>query len=297
MTSNDEILDAALTKINDRYVFPELTAAIEEALRARAAGGEYDGLTGPELCAAVTGHLQEVRPDKHLRLLWSEEAVPVEEEDSPEEEAARWAEVYRRGNYGIRRVEQLDGNIGYLDLTFIPDAGAGRQAIGAAMQLVAHTDALVIDLRTCRGGSPNGVALWCSFFFPDDELHLNDIYDRETDSTRQFWTYPHLPAPRYLDRPVTVLTAAFTFSGGEELAYNLQANERATLIGETTRGGAHPTDRFALTPHITVTVPTARSINPITATNWEGVGVVPDVAAPADRALETALSRLRADRD
>ncbi|MFG2824003.1 S41 family peptidase [Kitasatospora sp. NPDC048365] len=297
MTSNNEILDAALTKINDRYVFPELTAAIEEALRGRAADGEYDGLAGPELCAAVTGHLQEVRPDKHLRLLWSEEAVPVEEEDSPEEEAARWAEVYRRGNYGIRRVEQLDGNIGYLDLTFIPDAGPGHQAIGAAMQLVAHTDALVIDLRTCRGGSPNGVALWCSFFFPDDELHLNDIYDRETDSTRQFWTYPHLPAPRYLDRPVTVLTAAFTFSGGEELAYNLQANKRATLIGETTRGGAHPTDRFALTPHITVTVPTARSINPITGTNWEGVGVVPDVAEPADRALETALSRLRADRD
>ncbi|WP_407987279.1 S41 family peptidase [Kitasatospora sp. CMC57] len=293
MTSNLEILDAALAKINDRYVFPELTAGIDAALRGRAARGEYDGLAGPELCAAVTGHLQEVRPDKHLRLLWSDEAVPVEEEDSPEEEKERWAEYYRRGNFGIARAEHLDGNLGYLDLRFIPDADAGYQAFGAAMQLVAHTDGLVIDLRNCRGGSPNGVALWCSFLFADDEVHLNDIYDRETDSTRQFWTYPHLPAPRYLDRPVTVLTAAFTFSGGEELAYNLQALKRATLIGETTRGGAHPTDRFALTPHIAVTVPTARSINPVTGTNWEGVGVVPDIAVKAEDALETALSQLR----
>ncbi|MER5866484.1 S41 family peptidase [Kitasatospora sp. NPDC002040] len=293
MTSNHEILDAALAKITSRYVFPEVTAALEDAIRGRAAGGEYTGLAGPELCAAVTAHLQEVQPDKHLRLLWSDEAVPVEEDDSPEEEKERWAAYYRKGNYGIQRVEQLDGNIGYLDLRFIPDADAGYQAFGAAMQLVAHTDGLVIDLRNCRGGSPNGVALWCSFFFADDELHLNDIYDRETDSTRQFWTYPHLPAPRYLDRPVTVLTAAFTFSGGEELAYNLQANRRATLIGETTRGGAHPTERFALTPHVAVTVPTARSINPITKTNWEGVGVVPEVAVPADQALETALSQLR----
>ncbi|WP_405020280.1 S41 family peptidase [Kitasatospora sp. NBC_00070] len=293
MTSNNEILDAALSKIDTRYVFPELTAGIGQALRGHAEKGTYDGLAGPEFCAAVTVHLQEVCPDKHLRLLWSDEAVPVEEEDSPAEEKERWAEYYRKGNFGIARAEHLDGNVGYLDLRFIPDADAGYQAIGAAMQLVAHTDGLVIDLRTCRGGSPNGVALWCSFFFADDEVHLNDIYDRETDSTRQYWTYPHLPAPRYLDRPVTLLTAAFTFSGGEELAYNLQALKRATLIGETTRGGAHPTDRFALTPHIMVTVPTARSINPVTGTNWEGVGVVPDVAVPADQALETALSQLR----
>lgn len=292
MTSHNEILDAALDKITAGYVFPELTGPIAEALRGKLADGAYQGLGDAEFCAAVTADLQAVAPDKHLRLLWNEEAVPVEEEDSPEEEKARWLTYYQEGNFGIARAERLDGNIGYLDLRFIPDADAGFAAIGAAMQLVAHTEGLVIDLRQCRGGSPNGVALWCSHFFGDDEVHLNDIYERATDSTRQYWTYPHTPGPRYLDRPVTVLTAAFTFSGGEELAYNLQALKRATLVGETTRGGAHPTDRFALTPHIAVTVPAARSINPVTGTNWEGVGVKPDVEAKAEDALDAALAVL-----
>ncbi|MGW4648403.1 S41 family peptidase [Kitasatospora sp. NPDC004289] len=292
MTSHHEILDAALDKITAGYVFPDLTGPIAEALRGKLADGAYEGLSEPDFCAAVTADLQAVCPDKHLRLLWNEEAVPVEEEDSPEEEKARWLAHYREGNFGIAKVERLEGNVGYLDLRFIPDADAGEAAIGAAMQLVAHTEKLVIDLRQCRGGSPNGVALWCSHFFGDDEVHLNDIYERATDSTRQYWTYPNTPGPRYLDRPVTVLTAAFTFSGGEELAYNLQALKRATLVGETTRGGAHPTDRIALTPHIAVTVPAARSINPVTGTNWEGVGVKPDVEAKAEDALDAALTVL-----
>ncbi|MFJ8042085.1 S41 family peptidase [Kitasatospora sp. NPDC096147] len=295
MTSHNEILDAALAKITTGYVFPELTGPITEAIRARQAEGGYDGLGDAEFCAAVTADLQAVCPDKHLRLMWSEEPAPVEEEDSPEEEKARWLVRYREGNFGIARVERLEGNVGYLDIRSIPDADAGTDAIGAAMQLVAHTEALVIDLRQCRGGSPNGVALWCSHFFGDDEVHLNDIYERATDATRQYWTYPHTPGPRYLDRPVTILTAAFTFSGGEELAYNLQALKRATLVGETTRGGAHPTDWIAITPHIAVTVPAARSINPVTGTNWEGVGVKPDVEAKAEDALETALALLAAE--
>ncbi|MFF4180632.1 S41 family peptidase [Streptomyces sp. NPDC001750] len=183
----------------------------------------------------------------------------------------------------------LEGNIGHLDIGRIADAGEGARMIGAAMELVAHTNALILDLRECRGGSPEGAAMWCSYFFPDDQVHLNDIYERSTDSTRQYWTASHLPAPRYLDRPVYVLTSAITFSGGEDVAYTLQAHGRAVLVGETTRGGAHPTVRHPVTEHITVTVPTARTISTVTGTNWEGVGVVPDLAAPSEQALDVAL--------
>src|SRR5207249_9413311 len=108
----------------------------------------------------------------------------------------------------------------------------------------------------------------------------------------QYWTVSHLPAPRYLDRPVYVLTSAVTFSGGEDVAYTLQAHGRAVIIGETTRGGAHPTTPSPVTEHITVTVPTARTINAVTGTNWEGVGVTPDRAAPAEQALEAAVADL-----
>ncbi|MFC9881137.1 S41 family peptidase [Streptomyces libani] len=287
MTGNAQIIDRALGRIVAGYVFPQRAVEIDRAIRARLAAGEYDALDGTALCAAVTAHLQEVCPDKHLRLLWQEEARSTETEDDDAGRAAFLA-LLREQNQGIRRVEQLDGNIGCLDIRRIADAGEGARAIGAAMELVAQTRALILDLRECRGGSPEGAAMWCSYFFPDDQVHLNDIYERSTDSTRQFWTLSHLPAPRYLDRPVYVLTSATTFSGGEDVAYTLQALGRAELVGETTRGGAHPTGRHPVTEHITVTVPTARTTNAVTGTNWEGVGVRPDRAVAACKALEMA---------
>ncbi|GAA3047764.1 C-terminal processing protease CtpA/Prc [Streptomyces olivoverticillatus] len=292
MTTNHEILEAALARITAGYVFPEQAAAIDAAIRRQLAVGAYQGLDVRELCKRVTDDLQKACPDEHLRLLWTEEPQSMDEE--PEDVArARFARYARENNYGIRRVEQLDDNIGYLDLRMIAPADLGGPAIGAAMQLLATTEALVIDLRQCRGGSPEGVQLWCSYFFADDGVHLNDIYERTTEFTRQYWTLGHLAAPRYLDRPVTVLTSDLTFSGGEELAYNLKVLKRATLIGQTTRGGAHPTDRIPVAPHVTVTVPTARSINPVTGTNWEGVGVEPDLAVTPGRALKAALEHLR----
>ncbi|MGW3635918.1 S41 family peptidase [Streptomyces sp. NPDC005122] len=287
MLTTTEILDRALTRITAGYVFPERAVEVDAAIRRRLAGGEYEGLSGPALCDVATAHLQEACPDKHLRLLWQDEPQSLEPADEDEGRAA-FLELLRAENQGIRRFEHLEGNVGYLDVRLIADAGQGARAIAAAMELVAHTAALVLDLRECRGGSPEGAAMWCSYFFPDDQVHLNDMYDRTTDSTRQYWTTSHLPAPRYLDRQVYVLTSSTTFSGGEDVAYTLQAHERAMLVGESTRGGAHPTARYPVTSHITVTVPIGRTISTVTGTNWEGVGVTPDLAVPADQALEAA---------
>ncbi|ARF58940.1 S41 family peptidase [Streptomyces gilvosporeus] len=285
------IVSDALDHITAGYVFPERTAEIDKALRARLAAGEYDGLSGPDLCTTVTTQLEEICGDRHLRLLWRDEPQSLAPADA-DQGRAEFLALLRSENQGIRRIEWLDGNIGHLDIRLIADAAEGGRAIGAAMELIAHTRALILDLRECRGGAPNGAALWCSYFFPDDQVHLNDIYDRATDSLRQYWTVSHLPAPRYLDRPVYVLTSAATFSGGEDVAYTLQAHGRAVIIGETTRGGAHPTTPSPVTEHITVTVPTARTINAVTGTNWEGVGVTPDRAAPAEQALEAAVADL-----
>ena len=288
MPTNEQIVGQALDKIEAGYVFPELTADIDGAIRRRLAAGEYDDLDGPALCELVTTHLQEVCPDKHLRLLWMDEAQSLDPADADDGRAAFLA-LLRAENQGIRRVEQLDGNVGLIDVRRIAFADTGASAIGAAMQLVAHSTALILDLRACHGGAPDGAAMWCSYFFRDDQVHLNDIYERSTGTTRQYWTTAHLPAPRYADRPVYVLTSEVTFSGGEDVAYTLQAHGRAVIVGETTRGGAHPTARHAVTEQILVTVPTARTINSVTGTNWEGVGVIPDVPVPADRALDTAL--------
>ena len=88
--------------------------------------------------------------------------------------------------------------------------------------------------------------------------------------------------------PVYVLTSSRTFSGGEEFAYNLKNLKRATLIGETTGGGAHPGDGVNVQRPLRIGVPFGRAINPITKTNWEGTGVEPDVKVPAAKALATA---------
>ncbi|MFF0553694.1 S41 family peptidase [Streptomyces sp. NPDC004311] len=292
MPHNEEIIEQALGHIDAGYVFPERTPEIGSALRGHLASGAYDGLSGPDLCRTVTAHLQEVCPDKHLRLLWVDEPLSLEPEDQDAGRAAFLA-LLREENQGVRRVERLDGGVALVEITRIPTADEGAAAVGAAMQLAANSSALVLDLRSCLGGAPEGAAMWCSYFFPDDQVHLNDIHDRTTGTTRQYWTSAHLPAPRYLGRPVYLLTGPTTFSGGEDVAYTLQAHGRATVVGETTRGGAHPTIRHTVTEHIQVTVPIARSINTVTGGNWEGVGVLPDLPVPADQALEAALKALR----
>ncbi|MFD5830440.1 S41 family peptidase [Lentzea sp. NPDC060358] len=276
------------------YVFPDTAHEIATVLRKRLSEGAYATASDDEAFARqVTEDLQSVNGDKHLRLLHSEEEV--EESDG----GSAWDPVaYQRqaeqDAFGIRKLERLEGNIGLLELSSLHDAEIATPAITAAMTLLAHTKALIIDLRGNGGGDPHTVALICSYLF-DEPVHLNDIYNRPNDTTHQFWTLPHVPGPKFGGKkPVYVLTSSRTFSGAEELSYNLQQNNRATLIGETTRGGAHPGDRYRVGPHLKSSIPNGRAINPISGTNWEGVGVVPHIEAEADKAFEIAYEKATA---
>jgi C-terminal processing protease CtpA/Prc len=165
----------------------------------------------------------------------------------------------------------------------------GGAAIAVAMELVSGTDALVLDLRRNRGGSPQGVAMKCSYFFADDGTHLSDIYDALEGTTRQFWTWGWVPGERHLKRPVWVLVSGDIFSGGEELAYNVKVQRRYKLVGATTRGGAHPTRRLPLSATLEISIPAARSINLVTGSNGEGIGVEPDEVVDPGQALDVAL--------
>ncbi len=198
----------------------------------------------------------------------------------------------RLDNFGIRRVERLDGNVGYIDLRRMAVPANAGPAITAAMELVAGTYALLIDMRHNGGGAPEGVVFWCSYLFDErDPTHLNDIFRADTGETRQFWALPYVPGTRYPDQPVFLLTSARTFSGGEDLCYTLQALGRAEVVGETTGGGAHPTRPFPVSAAVHIAVPFARSVNPVTGTNWQGTGVVPDVAVPEAQAYDVAYAR------
>jgi C-terminal processing protease CtpA/Prc len=202
-------------------------------------------------------------------------------------------ERFRRENHGVRRVELLEQNIGLIALTLLPPAVLAAEKMTAAMTLVQDTDALIIDLRENRGGSPDGVTFFASYFFKDGETRLSDVIEGPSGEPRQFWTLDYVPGKRYLDRPVYALTSAATFSGGEAFAYDLKALGRATVIGEQTRGGAHPSSMVSLAEHVELRLPTARSVNPHTDANWEGVGVEPDVPVPASEALDAAIAAAR----
>lgn len=285
MTTRNEQLDVLCDQVTQHYVFPDVANEIVAVLRGRISENTYAAMDDDaEFAEAVTRDLQSVNGDKHLRLIHSVDLVP--EHDAFDQEAYR--EQAKLASYGFARVERLDGNVGLLDIRNLYDAALAGERATAAMTLVAEADALIVDLRRNGGGSPDMISLLCSYLF-DEPTHLNSLYWRATDTTEQYWTLPYVPGARFGgEKPVYVLTSSFTFSGAEEYAYDLQARGRATIVGETTRGGAHPGTRYYLGPHLKSAVPSGRAINPVTGTNWETVGVQPDLKVPADDAFDVA---------
>jgi hypothetical protein len=284
------VIDGVLEKVVANYVFPDVGKKMAEAVRARQEKKEYDSITSAkELAETLTNHLREVCKDKHLGVRYFPEPLPKEAGPRPsEEQMKKRQEQLALRNYGFKKVERLgSGGVGLLELEGFMRAEDIGETAAAAMTFLANSEAVIVDLRRNGGGDPAAVILLCSYFF-DRQTHLNDIYNRITDTTRQYWSHPSVPGKKLIGKDVYVLTSGRTFSGAEEFAYNLQSQKRATIVGETTGGGAHPTTGFRVTDHFGVGVPFARSINPVTKTNWEGTGVKPDVAVSADQALLTA---------
>lgn len=284
------VVDAVIRQMNEHYVFPEVASKVEAGLRAKLRDRAFEAAaTGEDLALQLTSELAALTHDKHIRVEYSEQALPPREDALPSaEEKAAFREMERQHNFGVERVERLPFNIGYVDLRGFAELADAGETIAAAMTLVAGTDALIVDLRHNHGGDPSTVAFALSYLF-DQRTHLNDLYWREGARTQQFWTQEWVPGKRFgQSRPVYVLTSGQTFSGGEEFAYDVKNLKRATLVGEVTGGGANPGDNFRLTPHFEMFVPTGRAVSPVTHTNWEGVGVQPDVRVDADRALDRA---------
>lgn len=284
-----EIIDRTLDTIRKTYVSADVAARMDEAVRAHQGHGDYDGITsGRALAEALTRDLRAVSHDGHLGVEFSAEVLPASFDTAPSaQEIATFERDAAYSNYQFRRLERLDGNIGYLSLGGFYSARMIESVMAGAAAFLAHCEAVIIDLRDNHGGDPTGVQLVESYFFREP-VHMSDYHDRAAGTTRQYWTMPVVPGPSLADKDVYVLTSHATFSAGEDFAYNMQALKRVTVVGEVTGGGAHGTAPHRLGDHFLAAVPHMTAINPVTGTDWEGVGVKPDVAVRADKALVTA---------
>jgi hypothetical protein len=282
------VIDGVATNLSEYYVYPETAKKMVDSLRAHEQHGDYNSVTdGDAFAALLTRQLQDVSHDKHLRVNYSPFKLPPDQHDPSAEDEARFHKQLEHDNCGFQKVEILPRNIGYLKFNMFADASfCGPTAI-AAMNFLSHVDAIIFDLRENGGGDPKMVALISTYLF-DEPTHLNDLYNRKENTTSQYWTLPYVPGNRLAKKAAYVLTSKGTFSGAEEFTYNLKNLKRATIVGETTGGGAHPVEGHRVDDHFMIGVPFARAINPISKTNWEGTGVEPDVRAKASDALEAA---------
>jgi len=287
-------IEAISANLTEYYVYPDVAAKMIAAVQEHEKKGDYNSITdGNEFADALTRDLRAVSNDRHLFVAYNPYTSPEQpgsssgpHEPSPAEQA-RFRSMMEQQNCTFSKLEILDHNIGYIKFGAFPPPDICGPTVVAAMNFVAHTDALIFDLRENHGGDPEMVDFMVSYLF-SHSTHINDLTNRHDNETHQYWTLPWVLGPRFVDQPVYVLTSHETFSGGEEFTFDLKTQKRATIVGETTGGGAHPVRGMPAGDHFTIGVPFGRPINPVTKGDWEGTGVEPDVKVSAADALTTA---------
>ena len=287
-----ETIDSISAVLERNYVFPETAKQLGVYLRTQLKNKAYDTInSGAVFAEFVSADLKRVGNDRHLRLHYFDDVLPPQVTDPLElssEDRKGYTQWLLAENYGITSLKVLPGNIGYVDFKWFCDPEFAGETYTAMMNYLEHTDALIIDLRNSQGAMSTEVIPFLSSYFFEKPVHLNDYYWRKGNRTIQAWTYSMVPGKKYLKKPVYILTSGKTFSGAEELAYNFKNLKRATLIGESTGGGANGGGTIRVSDHFNMFVPLGRSINPVTNTNWEGVGVQPDTVIKSNRALHKA---------
>jgi hypothetical protein len=288
------IVDSVTAVIDSVYVLEEPAKHIVAGLKENLAKGDYDDLTDPAAFAErLYRDAQAIHHDGHFRIA----AIPPLDtatvkagQDRDPAEVERFRRIDRARNYGFRKAEILPGGIGYLCFDRFADGDEAFAAAAAAMNFVANSNAVILDLRNNGGGSAAMIRFICGYLFEEDK-HLINWDIRVEKKTVQSYSADYVPGQRIAKQPVYVLTSRRTFSAAEEFTFDLKNLKRAVIVGDTTGGGGHTVASytFAFTGFRVVTrIPFGRAYNPETNQGWEGVGVIPDMAVPADQALDAA---------
>ncbi|HZZ41032.1 MAG TPA: S41 family peptidase [Acidobacteriaceae bacterium] len=265
----------------DRAIGQQTAAAL---LAQQNSADDRSATQGGALAALLTRQMRNASHDAHLIVEYSASPLPAAPPAPTPADLARYREAMLRQNCMFRKVSVLPHNIGYLKLDFFPDTTVCQPTATAAMASLNHTDALIFDLRDNTGGFPDMVSFIAAWLFD----HPVYMYSPRAAPSAESWTHSPVPGSLLADKPVYILTSSATWSGAEQFSYDLKMLKRATLVGETTRGGAHAGVFHRIDDHFGMGIPESHPVNPYSDHDWEGVGVAPDVKVKAADALTTA---------
>ena len=288
------IIEEISKLLNERYIFPDVAKSIEKKLHEEHDNGTFEHiLSVSHFTKEIDKILQVISKDEHLHLVDNPELLEriiFERDANIEEEERLTQEMINRKrsiNFGFKKVEVLDGNVGYLNMIGFDSPSYSYETAISVMNFLANSDAIIFDFRDNEGGDPEMVLLFASCFF--EKRILWNMIDRPyRGSIEQYWTLTQEPGGKLVGKDVYILTSNRTFSAGEEFVYGMKYQKKGIIIGEQTRGGAHLCDPFSIKDKLVLIIPTGRSINPITKSNWERVGVEPDIVTSADQAFNVA---------
>jgi hypothetical protein len=279
-SSRIDVVTTFAAHLDEDYVIPELGKTMSHAVTANMRSGKYDGLSDPELALTLQRDVRSVSGDLHLAVGYS--PAPPAPPGNP------GFDLVAKQHGFVHEARMLAGNVGYVRIDGFMPPELSSNFIRSAFEVLQPTDALIIDLRWNDGGDTRGVAQLLSFLSDGPPFVVNTVHSRGDTHVESIQTSDFGAASYGGTKPVFVLTSAMTFSGGEECAYDIKALRRGTLVGARTRGGANVGGPVMLGQGFSAIIPIARSVNPITGTNWERTGVLPDVATGERDALRRA---------
>jgi retinol-binding protein 3 len=289
------LVDSLARQLSRYYIEKAAATKMSARIRQRLKEGRYNDIADPHrLAGLLTADIQSVHRDEHFHVEYNPilaNEISGNIEDVPGMVAEKLRQEKSR-NFGFRKTEVLNGNIGYLEISSFSRLNEySKKTADAALLLLSNCDALIIDLRYGAGGSPEMVTHLLSRFFRE-RTHVSDIFIRSENATLPYYTTPDSTFANLQRIPVYILTSYKTFSAAEGFTYAMKNLRRATVIGETTRGGAHTVTYRPLSGGFVADIPFGRAMNPVNGKNWELVGIEPDIRVESEAALETAEKKI-----
>jgi len=291
-----QIIDSLTKKLEGFYIKPNNVAEIKKKLNENFKKGNYTTINTPnDYASKMTSDLIEISKDLHFRVMfdpeWAENYLKKSEKEIEKKIKALELAQAQKNNFGFKQVKILEGNVGYLEFTYFEDPAIGSETATSVMQFLSNTDALIIDLRNNNGGAMEMAQFISTYLYWNKELPLYKYYTYEKENRkleREMWLLPSVPGKRLNEADVYILTSNTTFSAAEWMSYSLQNLKRATIIGEKTAGGAHPIDRKVLAHGFSANIPFGEVKDPITKSDFEGKGVMPDVLCKSEEAVNAS---------